>query len=285
MENGRSKFHFCSSQNACLDFVVVCRDSYGEGKGLQLVNVTYSGDTLVATKVTGDMNIPRGKVSFTAELSPTNFSSLEPLTVPLEEDNDKQVPTIDNNNNDKNEVTETRTAKTPRQLWRYPGKGQIAEPGYSNNKFVDGQLVMLNQGQFSFIWVPNTHFVLFSRPTPEQTIQLLRDTLAREDELENMRRHVATCFEIDLTESWARFHAQQAEPPEPIRRISLLSDLEKLQKTPFNNEAPSMEGQTQHDHNDKENDEMSGNRNFWHLSKWRACIDRLLGGNSDQKRP
>ena len=35
-----------------------------------MINVIYSGDTLVAHKVTGDANVPRGEVSFTADLSP-----------------------------------------------------------------------------------------------------------------------------------------------------------------------------------------------------------------------
>jgi hypothetical protein len=32
--------------------------------GYELINITYSGDTLVATKVTGDRNVPRGEVCF-----------------------------------------------------------------------------------------------------------------------------------------------------------------------------------------------------------------------------
>jgi hypothetical protein len=35
-----------------------------------MINVTYSGDHLIAYKVTGDQNIPRGHISFTADLSP-----------------------------------------------------------------------------------------------------------------------------------------------------------------------------------------------------------------------
>ena len=57
---------------------------YGE-HGYEMINVTYSGDTLVAYKVTGDANIPRGEISFTADLSPNNPNlphgptSLEPI--------------------------------------------------------------------------------------------------------------------------------------------------------------------------------------------------------------
>ena len=35
-----------------------------------MINVTYSGDRLIAYKVTGDKNIPRGEITFTADLSP-----------------------------------------------------------------------------------------------------------------------------------------------------------------------------------------------------------------------
>lgn len=37
-----------------------------------MINVTYVGDHLIAYKVTGDHNIPRGEVTFTADLSPTD---------------------------------------------------------------------------------------------------------------------------------------------------------------------------------------------------------------------
>lgn len=46
-----------------------------------MINVTYSGDQLIAYKVTGDHNIPRGEVSFTADLSPERDrgSLLDPI--------------------------------------------------------------------------------------------------------------------------------------------------------------------------------------------------------------
>lgn len=40
-----------------------------------MINITYSGDQLIAYKVTGDQNIPRGHISFTADLSPPGYSS------------------------------------------------------------------------------------------------------------------------------------------------------------------------------------------------------------------
>jgi len=52
--------------------------------GFEMINVTYSGDRLIAYKVTGDKNIPRGEITFTADLSPFSTelpgqSKLEPI--------------------------------------------------------------------------------------------------------------------------------------------------------------------------------------------------------------
>ena len=35
-----------------------------------MINVTYVGDTLIAFKVTGDKNVPRGEITFQADLTP-----------------------------------------------------------------------------------------------------------------------------------------------------------------------------------------------------------------------
>jgi Cyclin D1 binding domain len=52
--------------------------------GYELINVTYVGDTLVATKVTGDKNVPRGEVSFVPDLYAFQWNegstSIMPLT-------------------------------------------------------------------------------------------------------------------------------------------------------------------------------------------------------------
>jgi hypothetical protein len=51
--------------------------------GVQLVNVTYSSDNneLVATKVTDDINLPRGETSFSANLNAQKESVLPPIKV------------------------------------------------------------------------------------------------------------------------------------------------------------------------------------------------------------
>jgi len=63
---------FSSNPNRFIQQSFICR--YGS-HGFEMINVTYSGDQLVAYKVTGDQNIPRGEISFTADLSPPGYSS------------------------------------------------------------------------------------------------------------------------------------------------------------------------------------------------------------------
>ena len=213
--------------------------SYGEN-GKELVNVTYSGDTLVATKCTGDTDVRRGQVAFTADLSPRNTSALAPLEVSFDDES--------------------------KLLLRYPGQGQIRHSGLTTHRFIDGQCV-LSDTQFSFIWMRTRRHVVFRRPTAEETLHLLRDTIAHEDEVERMRTHVSRCFDMDMTEALARFHARQGEEDEPIRRISLNSELEGTSCSKAD-----------------EKEDGSAWQKFWGVTKWRECIDRILG-NTDKKQP
>jgi hypothetical protein len=209
--------------------------SYGD-QGNEMINVTYVGDTLLATKATGDVNVPRGEISFSADFSPRNGTpKLEPLKLFF----DSTSPSAS-------------TAKLP----RFAGKGQIAKPGFIDHKYVDGQIILFER-HFSFVWLPTKQHILFRRPTPEQTIELLRDIISKEDEMENMRDYLARCFDMDRTESLARHYAKQEK--EPFRRIALKQDLENLDQehTPT-----TLEPKTSF--------------NFWQVGKWRQYIDGIL---------
>jgi hypothetical protein len=144
---------------------------YGEN-GYEMVNITYSGDTLVATKVTGDQNVPRGEISFTANLSPRaqfqTMSGLEPIEL------------------------NARAARQwgKRYLPRHVGKGQVASEGYQNAQWMDGQLILVGRF-FSFAWVPIGHQVFFGRPSAELTLKMLRE----HQEEEMMKDHVAVMRE------------------------------------------------------------------------------------------
>ena len=192
-----------------------------------MINITYSEDTLLATKVTGDRNVPRGETTFTVDLSPVNASNLPPIQL----------------------VSDQRTG----EFYRFPGRGQISRKGFKDHRYVEGQLINFEEGKFSFIWIPTNHHVLFTRPSPEMTLRLLRDTISKEDEVENMRNHVARCFDMDMTTCIAR----QQDPSnfEPLRRITPQDELEEAEKRIKNHGEKKM---------------------FWQLNKWRKYIDQTL---------
>jgi hypothetical protein len=113
--------------------------------------------------------------------------------------------------------------------------------------------------RFSFVWIPTRHHVLFRRPTPEQTLALMRDTLSKEDELENMREHLMLCLSLEMTDSLARVVAGQTSN-EPFRRISREKDLKLME-----NEIQGAQ-------------DRSNRFKFWNVHKWPAyMIDGVLG--------
>lgn len=183
-----------------------------------MINVTYSGDTLIARKVTGDKTVPRGEVTFTANLSARNQSNkdLKPI-----------------------EMSSKSAVKWGMdKLTRYPGKGQVAKAGFVDAKEVEGQLIMF-ENHFSFVWVPTQHHVFFGRPTADVSIRMLRDIISEEDAVENMREHVKRCFEVDMTTSIARQHCGHVT--EPFRRIKREADLRKIEEEEEESESkPSM---------------------------------------------
>jgi hypothetical protein len=130
--------------------------------GFEMINVTYSGDQLIAYKVTGDHNIPRGHISFTADLSPPGYSS----------STDRQTDALDPIVLSEGSAKKWGTKRLP----RYPGKGQAAEPNYQNPTYLEGQLVIIGPGDyFSFAWIPLEHQIFFGRPSPELTLKMLRE--------------------------------------------------------------------------------------------------------------
>jgi Cyclin D1 binding domain len=248
--------------------------SYGDNR-LQMINVTYVGDTLIAIKVTGDVNVPRGQTSFTARLEPgqqhssnTNNESSALALGP------SSVSRLDDT------TTTTTTTESQQVLARYAGKGQIAKAGFNEHRFVEGQLILFDnhhyQPSFSFVWIPSRYRVHFCRPTPEQTIALLRDTISQEDELENMRDYLTRCFDMDRTDSLARYHSTEQHGPEPFRRIAQQLDLEALQMKmltglPSSPPAPPIP---------EANSIGATQFNFWNVHKWRQYIvDSILADN------
>jgi hypothetical protein len=168
-----------------------------------MINITYSGDTMVAFKVTGDNNVPRGEVTFQVDLNPLppkvvgdpSSSSPADAAAPLQPIS----------------LTEKAAKKWgTTQLPRYQGLGQVAEPGFNNNQWMDGQLIIIGEEYFSFAWVPIENQIFFGRPSPELALRMLRESSAAtepvsakvwktapsmDEDVKVLKDYVASCLE------------------------------------------------------------------------------------------
>ena len=143
-------------------------------KGFEMINVTYSGDTLIANKVTGRKNVPKGQVTFQVDLSLEPTSSAEGLEpIELGEGAAEQWGS--------------------RFLHRFSGQGQVAAEGYRNSQWMDGHLILVNE-YFSFAWLPIGHQVFFGRPSAELTLKLLKET-QYENSDDKIRDYLTKCME------------------------------------------------------------------------------------------
>jgi len=121
-----------------------------------MIKVTYEQNTnlLIARKVTsgGGVNatIPVGEISFQADLSPSCYSIDEnagECLLPLDDLPQELIKRWDE-----------------RKLVRFPGKGQIADPGFQNCEWVRGELVLVDMNDFIFVWEDLGFQIFFSRP-------------------------------------------------------------------------------------------------------------------------
>jgi len=169
---------------------------YGD-HGFEMINVTYSGDLLIARKVTGDKTVPQGEVTFSVDLSPKKSPKKEILE-PIELGNEasKQWGT--------------------KYLSRFAGLGHVASPGFTNSQWVDGQLILVND-YFSFAWLPIGHQVFFGRPSPELTLKLMRESRSKQFADDKAREHLLRCWEetehleddMEVSDGPFRSHNQQ----------------------------------------------------------------------------
>jgi len=139
---------------------------YGQ-HGYEMINVTYHGDLLIAYKVTGDKNVPRGEITFQVDLNPLKTRRVDP--------NSDQSTTIEPLQ--PISLTEKAAKKWgTSQLPRHKGLGQVAEPGFTKNQWMEGQLIIIGEEYFSFAWVPIEQQIFFGRPSPELALKMLRET-------------------------------------------------------------------------------------------------------------
>jgi hypothetical protein len=212
-----------------------------ENEGYQLINVTYSGDKIIAKKVTGQSCIQRGETVFYADLSPPKADSNSLLPIELS--------------------SESAEKWGISSLSRYAGKGLSSSPNSRAATFVEGQFIMFDN-YFSFLWVPTRQHVFFGRPSPEMVIDLLRDTISKEDELNNMRQHLELCLELDWTTSIARTLSDIGN--ESFRRISRNEDIKKM-------------------HKENSSSAQFGFSQIFNVQKWKDYLDSVLNGGDTSK--
>lgn len=148
---------------------------YGD-HGYEMINVTYVGDTLVAKKVTGRKNVPKGEATFQVDLSPRSLAMQDEVLEPIE-------------------LGESAARQWgSKYLQRFAGKGQVAADGYLDSQWIDGQLILVNE-YFSFAWLPIGHQVFFGRPTAELILKLLKDDTKREAGHSSTRAYLERCWE------------------------------------------------------------------------------------------
>jgi len=133
--------------------------------GYELINVTYSGDTLIATKVTGDQNVPKGATTFTVDLAPQFSSQADGAFAPDLAPIELRAP--------------AREHWGRRYLPRHAGRGQVASPGFENARWLEGQMILVGRF-FAFAWVPLGHQVFFGRPSAELVLKMLKEAEAEE---------------------------------------------------------------------------------------------------------
>ena len=105
------------------------------GGGEEEVVVTYDGSTLRGTKLTGDENVPAGQVSFEADLS-------------------AQLPRVVGGAGEAHVTERIRAVMESHvPVEAYTGRAQIAEKGFKRPQWIDGQLLLFQDGVFGFLFL------------------------------------------------------------------------------------------------------------------------------------
>ena len=184
----------------------------------QLINVTYTGDVMTVYKITASStcHVPQGEVTFQVDLTPT--TTFTPFTKQSSHFSKQYSTHADQymKHNAEQHPQSSSPYLEPIQLhnedaieqWgiqylqRHLGMGQVATTNYQNPQFIPGQLILINEQYFSFVWMPTQHHVFFGRPSPELILKLLRQNESKQDnETDNgneMRQYLERCYEETL---------------------------------------------------------------------------------------
>ena len=114
--------------------------------GLEIIRITYNERTISGIKISGDSNVPAGKVTFKAFLNnPISIRSSEDSPILLPDD---LIPLVNG---------------IPRRVAAiYHGSGQIAFNGYRLSRFINGKFIIFDSDTCGFAWLGNS-FTLFKR--------------------------------------------------------------------------------------------------------------------------
>ena len=106
--------------------------------GKETINIHYEGSTLVAVKMTGDDNVPKGEITFTVDLSAEGLLGpvgRDAVTHPAEKIRMVLEGYLDN-------------------IIAFKGRGQVAKAAFKSPQFIDGQLLVFEEGVIGFIFLP-----------------------------------------------------------------------------------------------------------------------------------
>lgn len=161
--------------------------------GYEMINITYVGDNLIAYKVTGDKNVPRGEITFQADLTPSISSSSRTsssITPKSKSMNSQKLDPI--------QLTETAAKQWGvKQLQRYPGLGHVADIDFTRNQWLDGQFIMIGQSYFSFAWVPIGTQIFFGRPSEELIMNMMREKVYMTPDTEEEEKVKLSELDVD----------------------------------------------------------------------------------------
>lgn len=242
-----------------------------------LINVTYHGDTMIATQVGTTFNPTNPDTETTAAATEKTIILQADLSPQFEKKESLKPISLSG-------ITASKWGT--KHLERYPGQGfpltSTSSKGVQGASS-EGQLIMFD-GFFSFLWIPTRQHVFFHRPEPNVLLKLLRDSISNDDEAENIRMHLNRCFQKTIDEAFLGVKSQKGnEDPEPFRRIATEADLETAMR----------DTQIVYDHHsfpvhkipnlggwmDKEQNDMVSS--FLNFHRWMNYVDRALKPNSE----
>ena len=154
------------------------KGTYGS-HGIEIINVMYENEMKIITgrKVTGDPNIPFGKISFQASLDKPMF-----LTKEEQRSLDLIKSYMAENNTCDDDLTQNKPSLNPfeppyncriepsldrdifqTEMWRFQATCQVAFHGYDNPRFIDGNLIVFSENTFGVIYIDLQCLAVFDR--------------------------------------------------------------------------------------------------------------------------